>query len=509
MPDIRFRNASEQPEITVNGFGVEEAKSLKELITRFVKEYGKKPANQSDEDWLTQRFLSEMPEMSEENANALSKETLDTILQYGKNLASVKSAREKGQTVEEWFAEKSHEAAAGMSTNAVGQRLMALDTTLENANAQMLRTVSTKDGAISQCLNLDGFIAEQHHVNSFNAAAVLEGAPFRAEVCVPDAGQTYGKNSFDLVIRDNGNRIVHQYQCKYGKDASTTIQMLKEGDYNNQTLLVPPEQVEQVQAAFPGKTVVSTIGGTDKVSVSSSPLSKAEAKELQVEVQNSEIVPQMNWGSYDSRVLAKHVGKLSLVAGMRGAALATGFHIAAKIAADETIEPEEVVAVALETGSDVGIKTAVSGAVKVAVDKGFIRIIPKGTPIGIIINITCVAIENVKILGRVATGELTVREGLDLMGCNTVSMVYGLTWSGTGTIVGVVAFSWIPIVGPIIGGVVGGIVGYMAGAKFGEKVCEAAKAVAKTATTTIKKIWEATKTVGRTIKDGIKRLLRW
>ena len=50
MPDIRFQNASEQPEITVNGFGVEEAKSLKELIARFVKEYGKKPANQSDED---------------------------------------------------------------------------------------------------------------------------------------------------------------------------------------------------------------------------------------------------------------------------------------------------------------------------------------------------------------------------------------------------------------------------------------------------------------------------
>ncbi len=47
--------------------------------------------------------------------------------------------------------------------------------------------------------NLDGFIAEQELVNSFNNSAVLEGSKYRAEALTPDV---YGKNSFDIVIKD-------------------------------------------------------------------------------------------------------------------------------------------------------------------------------------------------------------------------------------------------------------------------------------------------------------------
>lgn len=514
MSEIKVQRANEQPEITMDEFGVDEARSLKSLMVHFIKEYQKKPANQNDEEWLTQRYLAEFPDINEEEAAQLSKETVESVLQYDKNLTSIKESRKKGQTAEEWFAEKTHEAAAGMATNAVGQRMMALDNTLEAANAQMQRAITTKSGDISQCLNLDGFIAEQHHVNSFNAAAAASDLPFYAEVCVPEAGQTYGKNSFDVVIRNRNDpnpktNRVHQYQFKYGKDAKATIRMLKEGNYDNQRFLVPPEQVEEVQAAFPGKTVTSVIGGTDQVPVSSSPFSKTEAKELQTEVQQSELYPEMNWGSYDSRMLAKYVGKQAFMAGVQGAAISVGFHLAAKIVADEPIEPEEVVTVALETGSDVGIKTATAGAIKVAADRGIIKVIPAGTPIQVIVNIACVAIENVKILSRVANGELTLLEGLDLMGCNTVAMVYGLSWGATGSVVGVLALGWIPIVGPVVGGLAGGLIGYMAGSKFGEKVYEAAKAAVNVAKTAVKKMWETTKAIGRKIKEGIKRLLPW
>ena len=41
--------------------------------------------------------------------------------------------------------------------------------------------------------------------------------------------------------------------------------------------------------------------------------------------------------------------------------------------------------------------------------------IPKGTPAGTIANIAHVAVENVKIAGKMATGELTVKEGLEKM----------------------------------------------------------------------------------------------
>ncbi len=260
-------NQGHQAEI--DGFGIDEARSLKRLLTRFMKEYGKKPAEQSNQEWLKARFLAEMPEMSEEEAEALSRETVKTIYQYDENLKSLKSARKKGQTSEEWFAEKTQESSAGLSAAAFAQRLSDMDTVLDQANTQMIRTVKTLDGEIKQQWNLDGFIAEQHHAKSFNIAAQARGTPFSARVCAPEAGQVYGKNSFDLVICDQTGKTMHQYQCKYGADAKATIQLLKRGNYNNQTILVPPEQVEQVQAAFPGKTVVSSIGGTERVPVSS------------------------------------------------------------------------------------------------------------------------------------------------------------------------------------------------------------------------------------------------
>lgn len=221
------------------------------------------------------------------------------------------------------------------------------------------------------------------------------------------------------------------------------------------------------------------------------------------------MVPELDWGSYDSRMLAKHVAEQSFVSGIQGATLSIGFNLVSKLAADEPIETEEVVATALKTGADTGVKTAAAGAMKVASEKGVLSIIPKGTPISTITNVACVAIENVKILRKVATGELSIREGIDQMGCNTVAMTYGLSWGGKGTVIGATALSWVPIVGPIVGGVVGGAVGYMAGSKVGQTICKAAKTVASAAKTVVKKAWEGVKSVGRAIFSGVRNFLPW
>lgn len=492
----------------LDGFSISEAKDLKKLLIRFMKEYSKKPAAQSDQAWLKARFLAEMPEMSEEEAERLSRETVEMIRQYDENLASLKDARKKGLTSEEWFAEKTQEAATGLSAAAYAQRLNSMDTALKHANAQMIRAVTTQGGELSPQWNLDGFIAEQHHANSFNLAAEANGSPFRAEVCAPEPGQVYGKNSFDVVIRDQADKIVHQYQCKYGADAEATIQILRRGNYNNQTILVPPEQVEQVQAAFPGKTVVSSIGGTKKVPVSSKPLSKAQAKEIQIRTQEDKILPEVSWGSYDSRIMTKYIGRQAALAGLSGAAIGAGFHMAAKLAADEPIEPEEIVQTALETGVDAGVKSAAAGAIKVAAEKGMIGMIPPGTPVGTIANIACVAIENVKVMAKVATGELTPLEGLDQMGCNTVSMTYGLGWGVAGATAGAAALSWVPIVGPVVGGLAGGTIGYLAGSKFGQTVYEGAKKAVQTAKTVASKIYNGVKETGKKIARNIGSALR-
>ncbi|MCS5854374.1 hypothetical protein LNO23_00245 [Klebsiella pneumoniae subsp. pneumoniae] len=60
---------------------------------------------------------------------------------------------------------------------------------------------------MNQQLNLDGFIAEQHHADTFNLDAVAKGSEYRAEVLKPKSGGTYGKNSVDVVIRDGEGKL--------------------------------------------------------------------------------------------------------------------------------------------------------------------------------------------------------------------------------------------------------------------------------------------------------------
>ncbi len=345
-------------------------------------------------------------------------------------------------------------------------------------------TITTKSGAINQNLNLDGFIAEQHHANSFNLEATLKGSELRAEVLVPKEGQTYTKNSVDIVVKDKAGKIVQRYQAKYGKTAEETIKMINKGDYNNQRLLVPAEQVDEVQKAFPNKTVVSAV---ETGNVKGKELEKPAAKELQNEAQSGKW-NEINWNEYKTKDLAIGIGKQAGYAAIQGAAIGVGIDIATKVWNGEEIKAEEVVEQALVSGTDFGIKAATAGALKVGVEKGVVKMIPKGTPAGTIANIAYVAIENVKVLGKVATGELTVKEGLDKMEQTTVATVAGIAAGAKGTAIGASIGSVLGPVGTVIGGFVGGTVGYIAGSKVAETAVKGVQKVREKAREVVKEV---------------------
>ena len=490
-----------------------EAREFKKLLSKFVKSYAKKTEGLSDKDWLKQQFMQELPDLTEEQADKLASETVDSIKEYDDNLESVNKAAKQGINKEQWLANNISKAASGLSVVEHGVYLASIDNALSNANAQMRDVITTKaseHSVVSNCMNLDGFIAEQHHVNSFNANATLHKSKYVAKVKAPADGQTYGKNSVDIAIYDstNPNAVpVHQYQVKYGATAQDTIKMLREhGDvtkYGNQQIVVPPDQVEAVKKAFPGKNVVSQIGGTDKVSITSNELTKDQAKELQLKAQKDGTVPTTDWNTFKNKDLALQIGKNAGMVGLQAAAITTGFSLASQVIQGEGIDVEETVEVALKTGTDAGVKAATTGALKVATEKGIIKLIPKGTPIGTIANIACVSIENIKILAKVATGELTMAQAMDQMDRTSVSMVYSLGWGAAGMGIGATALSWIPIVGPVVGGLAGGLIGSMAGSKFGSAVYSGIKSVAKGAVNFCKSAWSKVTSFGKKIKRGI------
>lgn len=491
------------------GMGAGEVKSLQPIMQRFMTSYVQKSDDVDTEAWLAHQLTLELPEKSANAIEQISREIIENINEFDQNLTSINEACNQGQTKEEWFQDKVQTASIGVSVNNYGNYLANIDRSLYEANAQMMRAVSTQSGEISQCFNLDGFIAEQHHVNSFNAKAALENQSYRAEVLAPELGETYGLNSFDVVIKNiKSGKILHQYQFKYGQDAKATMQLLKHGVYNNQRFVVPAEQVAKIQEAFPGKSVSDTIGGTDKVSTVSEPMTKAQAKEYQNKVQAKHQINELEWNNYSTKDMAIHLGKNAALAGLGGAALSTGFHLAVKAIKGESINREEAIEVALTSGVDAGVKTAAAGALKVGVEKGLVPLLAKGTPAGIIANIACLGIENAKIMAKFAKGEISGIQALDYMARTSVSTVYGLGWGATGSAIGAAACAFIPVVGSVVGGVVGGMVGYIAGSKFGSIIYNGVKKIAKVAHSVAETAWDSVKYTAGKICSSAKSTIK-
>lgn len=506
--DAKYMQVKENLQPEFMGMGEKEVRKLQPIVQRFMESYATKEPKLSDEEWLTRQLSQELPETTSTEIHMMSQKIIENVAIFDRNIASVNKACDAGQNKEDWFQEQVQAASVGVRINDYGNYLTNIDQALYQANIQMVRTVTTKAGEISQCFNLDGFIAEQQHVNSFNAKAALERQPYRAEVSAPKPGETYGLNSFDVVIKNiKSGKILHQYQFKFGQDAPTTIRLLKNGCYNNQRFVVPTEQLKEIKKAFPDKSVSDVLGGTKKVPTYSDEMTKSQAKRYQQDIQDKNQLKTMNWNSYNTKELALHLGKNAALAGLGGAVLATGIHLVSKVSKGEKIHGEEIIEVALTTGADAGVKAAAIGALKVGIEKGMVPILVRGTPISVLSNIVCMGIENVKIMTRFAKGEISSIKVLDCMARTSVATVYGLGWCTSGATIGAAAFSFIPVLGSAVGSIVGGMVGYAAGSKFGITVYRGIKRIAGTAKNAIKSTYHSIKAGCSTLCNGVKSTL--
>ena len=159
---------------------------------------------------------------------------------------------------------------------------------------------------------------------------------------------------------------------------------------------------------------------------------------------------------------------------------------------------------ALRGGTDFGIKAAVAGAVKVGVEKGIITVIPKGTPAGTIASIAYVAIEDVKVIGKIATGEYSLKEGMNKLEQTMVAVAGGLIAMGEATAAGAAIGAIAGPVGAAVGGFVGGMVGYMAGSKAGETVVKVHQKIRDKAIEAAKEARNRILEAGQIIGEGVR-----
>lgn len=480
-----------------------ECAELKPILKDFVNSWAEHK-EQPAETWLSNKLKEYLPEKSDGEITAIATDIITSIQTAERSTEDLEAAVNDGRSKESWFASQAKKAVSGMSNQKAAQYLAGLDRAMQNANEALYKTILTKGGAVNQNPSLDGFIAEQYHAQTFNLNAEAAGSPYRAKVLEP-SGTTYAKNSVDIVIVDGSGKIVKRYQSKYCKDAKATQAAFEKGDYRGQRKLVPEEQAGEL--SYKAEITIKGPDGT-----TSNSLGKEKAQQLRDEAQSGKW-NELNWNEYKTKDLAVGIGKQAGYAALQGAAISVGFDIAGKLWNGEEIKGEKVVETALKSGADFGIKAAAAGAVKVGVEKGIITVIPKGTPAGTIANIVYVAVEDVKVIGKMVTGEYSLKEGMDKLEQTTVSVAGGLVAMGEGATAGAALGAVLGPVGAAVGGFIGGTIGYMAGSKAGETVVKAHQKIRDKAAEIVrevkKKVEDKAKAVVNGFKNWVKSKVSW
>ena len=528
---------------------------LSSLIKKYLKSYSKYKDKMSMEEWLMLMFREDFPELDEKEIIKLKDEVVNGTNESYKIYKEVKRAGELGINPSEYFATKiendeefkkienkkemllkldeeltddavdkiytlsemdisegsnldtATSIGKTLGQTAVNNYIGNIDKAIENANANMQDTILRQDGYINQNPNLDGFIAESHHANTFNVDAATKELKLRAEDLKPDV---YGKNSVDIVIKKVSNgceETVRKYQAKFGKNAEVTESYFRdklgEFKYRFQKKLVSTDQVNDIP------------NGVDKIEyggAESKPISKQEAKEMQKKAQSGDknALDLSFKNDVSTHEVLKRVGYKAVRNSIYSGAIAVGMNIGKKIITGEEISGEEVVETAIKTGATTGVTTAVHGAMTTAAKKGILKgVFAKSTFIS---AVAFTSIEAITTIFKVGSGEMSFKEGMNSLGETfTAGMIIskGMMLAKTNTAIATLAgMMGAGALATTVAAVVVGSVVATVGTAIAKPLYNGAKAIVSGVVSGAKKVVSAgvsaVKTVASCVYSGVK-----
>ena len=460
-------------------------------------------------DYVGNEILEKVADEIEEAEIVDTKEIIEDM----KEVSNILSQYNEAMIYETAAIKEPQLVANVLSTKFVNNYIDTVNTAIDNANKTIIESVTTKAGTINQNPNLDGFIFEEHHAGTFNIDASVKQKPYHAEALKPELGETYGKNSIDIVIEDSG-KYVKKYSAKAYKNANETAKSFYDKitgyKYKFQSKLVPTEQTSEIA------------NSVDKIkfdNVESKGITKTEIKNIQNELQSGN--KKIDIFSFKKDVntisISKQIGKQAMVNGTMGLGIGMVANIGANIITGKGVEAEEVIEAGIKTGASMGMATAVAGGIRVAVEKKviptvFSRILTNNT-------IGTVAVASMDIVGtafKLGSGEITLGKAVKDIG-KSVGAAYGaIVASGWGyaggmAIAGMIGLGTIGAVGTILGvgvAVVAGAVCATVGSKVAGAIASGIGAVAETivdgAVNIVKKGKEVVKSLASGVWNGVK-----
>ena len=400
-----------------------------------------------------------------------------------------------------------------LSANSVNNYVDTINTAIDNANKTLMESVTTKAGTINQNPNLDGFIFEEYHAGTFNVDAAVKQKPYHAEALKPELGETYGKNSIDLVIEDSG-KYVKKYSAKAYKNANETTKSFYDKitgyKYKFQSKLVPTDQTSEIA------------NSVDKIkynNVESKGITKAEVKEIQNDLQTgNKKADIINFKKNVNTIsISKQIGKQVMVNGTMGLGIGMATNIGINLISGKEVEAEEVIEAGIKSGASMGMATAVAGGIRVAVEKKviptvFSRLLTNNT-------VGAIATASMDIIGtafKLGSGEISLGKAVKDVG-NSISASYGaiissgIGFSGGMALATTIGLGTIGTVGTILTGglaLVAGAVCGVIGSKVAGAITSGIGAVAETivdgAVNIVKAGKEAVKSLASGVWNGVK-----
>ena len=549
-------------------------RKTEEIIKKFLKSYAENEKSQDKKDlktWLISELQNELPNKKAEDIEKIATELIEGVENYYKKKKEVEKYQSVGITngdyvgneILEKVADEIEEAeiidtkeviedmkeasnilsqyneamiyetaavkepqlvANVLSAKSVNNYVDTVNNAIDSANKTLMESITTKTGNINQNPNLDGFIFEEHHAGTFNIDATVKQKSYHAEALKPELGETYGKNSIDIVIEDSG-KYVKKYSAKAYKNAKESAKAFYDKisgyKYKFQSKLVPTDQTREI------------VNSVDKIkfdNVESKGITKTEIKNIQNELQSGN--KKIDIFSFKKDVntisISKQIGKQAMVNGTMGLGIGMVANIGANIITGKGVEAEEVIEAGIKTGGSVGLSTAVAGGIKVAVEKEIIPAMSNST-------IGAIAASSMDIIGtacKLGSGEISLGEAVKEVGTSissAYSAIVSSSFGYTATIatVGMVGLGTLGTVGTVIGtgvalvaGAVCGTVGSKIGGEIAngvgtiaEKVVDKAIEVVKEGIDKVKNIANGVvnkvQSIGKKISSGLSKVASW
>ena len=470
-------------------------------------------------------------EILEKVANEIEEaEIVDTkeVIEDMKEASNILSQYNEAMIYETAAVKEPQLVANVLSAKSVNNYVDTINNAIDSANKTLMESITTKTGNINQNPNLDGFIFEEHHAGTFNIDATVKQKPYHAKVLKPKLGETYRKNSIDIVIEDSG-KYVKKYSAKAYKITNGTAKSFYDENgykYRFQSKLVPTEQTSEIS------------NSVDKIkynNVESKGITKAEIKDIQNDLQSgNKKVDIFNFKKDVNTIsISKQIGKQAMLNGTMGSILSMGTNIGINLIQGKEVEAEEVIEIGIKTGASMGMATAVAGGIRVAVEKKvipavFSRMLTNNT-------IGTIAASSIDIIGtafKLGSGEISLGKAVKDVG-NSLGAGYGAiissgigfsggmvlaTTIGLGTIgtVGTILTGGLALVAGAVCGVIGSNIALKIAnglGKITETVVDKAVDIVKSGMNTVKNMASGfintVKSMGSVVSSGVSRVVGW